>query len=92
MTDISLFNLARQDGVTTASGIVKELGAQWPPPPAVSMRSLIRCRPNFQWTNYERTQSANPLSLCTPHNVADLVGIVRNAEANGRQVHAVGSG
>jgi hypothetical protein len=51
----------------------------------------VRCLPNIQWTNYERTKSITPLSTCTPQNVYDVVSIVRNAEANHKQVHAYGS-
>jgi hypothetical protein len=92
MTNISLLGLAKSDGVNTASGIAQKLGAKWPPPPTISIRNLVRCRPNFQWTNYEQTQTETPFSLCTPDNVNDLVAIIRNAEASGRRVHALGSG
>src|SRR6516162_3195203 len=92
MADISLLQLARSLQSNAVSGVVQKLGAKWPPPPIISIRSVGHCLPNMQWTSYERTQSVQPLSLCTPQDLTQLVAIIRNAESNGRRVHAVGSG
>ena len=92
MADISLLQLARSLQSNAVSGVVQKLGAKWPPPPIISIRSVGHCLPNMQWTSYERTQSVQPLSLCTPQDLTQLVAIIRNPESNGRRVHAVGSG
>jgi hypothetical protein len=92
LADISLLQLAKTLGSNTASGIVQKLGAKWPPPPIISMRSVLHCLPNQQWTSYEQTQTISPFSLCTPQDLVQLVAIIKNAEANGRKVHALGSG
>jgi hypothetical protein len=93
LSAISLLQFARSldTNLKSVSGIAQKVGLKWPPPPTISVRSLVRCLPNIQWTNYEQTQSIIPLSTCTPRNVDDLVAIVRNAEANHKQVHAYGS-
>lgn len=60
----------------------------------------LPCSPNIPWLNYPRTQSLppfpqvgslTPYSWCTAHSLADIVAIVRQAEAENRRVHAVGS-
>jgi FAD binding domain len=50
------------------------------------------CRQNVPWINYPRTQWSTPHSVCSPELLSDVVAIVRDAEAAGRRVHAVGSG
>jgi FAD/FMN-containing dehydrogenase len=50
------------------------------------------CQSNVLWTNYPRTQELTPQSLCAPELLSDVVALVRDAEAGGRRVHAVGSG
>lgn len=58
------------------------------------------CITGVVWENYARTQSLAPFpqtqpliphSTCIPQNLADIVAVVRQAEAANRHVHAVGS-
>lgn len=50
------------------------------------------CASGVQWTNYGRTESLTPFSLCKPESLDDLILIVQEAEGSGKHVHAVGSG
>ena len=43
------------------------------------------------WTNYPATQSLTPYSTCQPKSLADIVSIVREAEAANKHVHPFGS-
>lgn len=92
MSDISLLQLATSTGTNTASGIVQKKGFKWPPPPIISIRDVVRCTLNTPpWANIPKTQSMVPLLTCTPQGIEDIVAAIQNAEANSRQVHAVGS-
>src|SRR3712207_2111750 len=64
-----------------------------------SIRALCSCKAGVEWKNYPNTQDLFPNappspiahSTCTPGSLADLVAIVREAEANQKRVHAFGS-
>src|SRR5215208_3747348 len=63
-----------------------------------SIRALCSCKAGVEWKNYPNTQdlfpntpSLIPHSTCTPESLADVVAIVREAEANQKRVHAFGS-
>ncbi len=49
------------------------------------------CRVGARWENYPNTLSLVPSSTCTPESLADIVAIVREAEAANKRVHAFGS-
>src|SRR5215217_2264630 len=49
------------------------------------------CRTGVPWHNYTETVSRVPYSTCTPESLADVVAIVREAEAANKRVHAFGS-
>jgi hypothetical protein len=91
LSDISLLQLANSLGVNTASAIVQKKGYKWPPPPILSIRNVVRCSQNTLWQNMPQTKAMVPLLTCTPQSIEDIVAAIQNAEANSRQVHAVGS-
>jgi FAD/FMN-containing dehydrogenase len=92
MPALNLRDVAYALNVTSVGGIVRKKGGSWPPPPPISVRTLLAGQPEFQWTNYELTRSEVPFSYRRPRKLEEIVTIVKNAEANGRRVHAVGSG
>ena len=44
------------------------------------------------WKNHLGNQSIDPLRLCTPETLGDVVALVQEAERSGCTVRAVGSG
>jgi hypothetical protein len=57
----------------------------------VSGGVVLPISPGTPWTNYVRTQAITPEFYCGPKSIDDLVAIVREAEAHGKKVHALGS-
>jgi phospholipase C len=58
LIDLSLLQLARSQGVNTASGMVRRKGQPWPPPPAISIRDLFTSN-QFNGQTYRVTQPAD---------------------------------
>jgi FAD/FMN-containing dehydrogenase len=58
---------------------------------AVPTPGTTPCKARVPWENYPNTQSLTPYSTCTPESIADVVSIVREAEAADKHVHAFGS-
>jgi hypothetical protein len=56
----------------------------------VSLRARVRRR--TQWQNHTGNQGIDPLRIVRPTTLRDLVDLVREAEADGTTVRAVGSG
>lgn len=53
---------------------------------------MLGFRRRTRWQNHRGNESANPLRTYTPASVADVMTIVRRAEADGVTARAVGSG
>lgn len=52
----------------------------------------MKCKRRQSWRNHTGNQTCDPLLICRPKSLKDLVKIVTEAEANGSTVRAIGSG
>src|SRR5215211_4848011 len=52
----------------------------------------MRCVRRKTWRNHTGNQQVDPLRICYPETLADLVAVVREADEEGCTVRAVGSG
>jgi FAD/FMN-containing dehydrogenase len=78
--------------VTITVTAADDIGAEITRAVSVTTAYSTPCAGGVPWNNYPRTKTVTPYRTCTPDGLMDVIAIVREAEAAGKHVHALGSG